>query len=136
MRKFFILLSPLLLSGCLLATIFPNDYYKCASLSGWCKEKPERHNYGWNAGKSFYDPDTGAWIGRHDFLTQREIDMRTCGMDPVVGYSNDIEPGLCLEKKGWYLKGGPFCESRIRWDNPQCIKWRFKYSKPDVKPWG
>lgn len=37
------------------------------------------------------------------YLTVREEDMRSCGMEAVSGYSNDIEPSLCLEKKGWYL---------------------------------
>lgn len=138
MKKFFILLSLLLLSGCLLATIFPNDYYKCASLSGWCKEKPERQNYVWNLRSSENHRLPAATDNNFvsAYLTVREEEMRSCGMDPVSGYSNDIEPSLCLEKKGWYLKGGPVCESRTRWDNPKCVSWRSKYSKPDAKPWG
>lgn len=62
--------------------------------------------------------------------------MRACGMDPVRGESVYLEVNLCLEKKGWYLEQGPVCEERYVWNEPECIKWRAKYSKPDAKPWG
>jgi len=57
-------------------------------------------------------------------------------MDFVVGESVNPEVNLCLEKKGWYLEGGPVCEERLMWDSPICIQWRKKHSKPDAKPWG
>ncbi|WP_373099323.1 MULTISPECIES: hypothetical protein [Pasteurellaceae] len=69
-------------------------------------------------------------------LDRRENDMRACGMDPVRGESVDLKVNLCLEKKGWYLEQGPVCEERDVWNEPECIKWRAKHSKPDAKPWG
>ena len=69
------------------------------------------------------------------YLDRREKDMSDCGMDYVVGESDDPEVNLCLEKKGWYLKGGPVCENTLMWDSPICIQWRKKHSKPDAKPW-
>ncbi|TGZ98904.1 hypothetical protein D3M79_07745 [Rodentibacter pneumotropicus] len=62
--------------------------------------------------------------------------MRDCGMDFVIGESDDPKVNLCLESKGWYLKGGPVCENMLMWNDLPCIKWRAKHSKPDVKPWG
>ena len=56
-------------------------------------------------------------------------------MDFVTGESVNPEENLCLEKKGWYLEGGPVCEERLMWDSPICIQWRKKHSKPDAKPW-
>ena len=54
----------------------------------------------------------------------------------AVGYAGVPEVNLCLEKKGWYLEGGPVCEERLMWDSPICTQWRKKHSKPDAKPWG
>ena len=45
-------------------------------------------------------------------------------MDFVTGESVNPEENLCLEKKGWYLEGGPVCEERLMWDSPICIQWR------------
>ncbi len=71
-----------------------------------------------------------------DFVDAREKDMRACGMDPVRGESVELKVNLCLENKGWYLKQGPVCEEKYVWNDPICIKWRAKHSKPDAKPWG
>ena len=70
------------------------------------------------------------------FLARRKKDMSDCGMDFVTGESDEPEVNLCLEKKGWYLKGGPICEEKTMWNRPACIQWRKKHSKPDAKPWG
>ena len=69
------------------------------------------------------------------YLARRKKDMSDCGMDFVTGESVNPEVNLCLEKKGWYLKGGPVCENTLMWDRPPCIQWRKKHSKPDAKPW-
>ena len=69
------------------------------------------------------------------YLDRREKDMKDCGMDFVTGESDNPEVNLCLEKKGWYLKGGPVCENILMWDSPICTQWRKKHSKPDAKPW-
>ncbi|MFQ9134150.1 MAG: hypothetical protein ACLR5Y_00290 [Haemophilus parainfluenzae] len=69
------------------------------------------------------------------YLARRKKDMKDCGMDFVTGESDDPEVNLCLEKKGWYLKGGPVCENILMWDSPICTQWRKKHSKPDAKPW-
>ena len=69
------------------------------------------------------------------YLARRKKDMSDCGMDFVTGESVNPEENLCLEKKGWYLEGGPVCEERLMWDSPICIQWRKKHSKPDAKPW-
>ncbi|TCK01871.1 hypothetical protein EV694_0505 [Volucribacter psittacicida] len=129
-----ILLAIFILQGCILATIFPNDYYKCPSLSGWCKDKPERKLYTWYFNHDYIKK--GLADKNIDIIDRRRKDMTDCGMDFVSGYSNDIKVNLCLEQKGWYKKGGPYCENELRWDNPLCIEWRAKHSKPDAKPWG
>ena len=72
--------------------------------------------------------------GRINFLDRRKKDMSDCGMDFVIGESDDPEVNLCLEKKGWYLEGGPICEEKTMWNRPACIQWRKKHSKPDAKP--
>ena len=69
------------------------------------------------------------------FLDRRKKDMSDCGMDFVTGESVNPEVNLCLEKKGWYLKGGPVCENTLMRDSPICIQWRKKHSKSDAKPW-
>lgn len=71
----------------------------------------------------------------HEYLTVRENDMRTCGMDPMLGESSYAKVNLCLEQKGWYLAGGPVCENELNWTDKECIEWRKKHSAPDVKPW-
>ena len=73
--------------------------------------------------------------GRIKFLDRRQKDMSDCGMDFVSGESVNPEVNLCLEKKGWYLEGGPVCENILMWDSPICTQWRKKHSKPDAKPW-
>ena len=45
-------------------------------------------------------------------------------MDFVSGESDNPEVNLCLEKKGWYLEGGPVCENTLMWNRPICIQWR------------
>ena len=69
------------------------------------------------------------------YVDRKEKDMKDCGMDYVVGESVNPEVNLCLEKKGWYLEGGPICEEKTMWNRPTCIQWRKKHSKPDAKPW-
>ena len=56
------------------------------------------------------------------YLDRREKDMSDCGMDYVVGESDNPEVNLCLEKKGWYLEGGPICEEKTMWNRPACKK--------------
>lgn len=131
MKKILLFFSPLLLSGCLLATVFPNDYYQCHSLSGWCKDKPERQNYLWLFNYDHAEKNTNI-----SFIDRREKDMRSCGMDPVIGSSDVPKINLCMEQKGWYLKGGPACEERTMWNRPLCIQWRAKHSNPSAIPWG
>ncbi|WP_044470362.1 hypothetical protein [Mannheimia massilioguelmaensis] len=116
-----------------LCMIFSIAFLVSCSFGGF---KPPKLYYIWYTGKSFYDPNTGAWIGKFDFFTQREVDMRACGMDPVLGESVELKVNLCMEKKGWYLEQGPVCEEKYVWNEPECIKWRAKHSKPDAKPWG
>ncbi|OOF43820.1 hypothetical protein BKK51_10915 [Rodentibacter trehalosifermentans] len=70
------------------------------------------------------------------YVDRKEGDMKACGMDFVSGESDNPKVNLCMESKGWYLKGGPVCEEMTMWDRPVCIEWRKKHSKPDVKPWG
>lgn len=77
------------------------------------------------------DPDTEFYKK----IVHRGKEMRACGMDPFVGESNYPEVNLCLERKGWYLKDGPYCENELEWDKPLCVEWRKKHSKPDAKPW-
>ena len=70
------------------------------------------------------------------YLARRKKDMTDCGIiDWAAGESDNPEVNLCLEKKGWYLEGGPVCENTLMWDRPPCIQWRKKHSKPDAKPW-
>ncbi|MDY6215556.1 hypothetical protein [Actinobacillus porcinus] len=95
--------------------------------------KPPKAYYIWYPGKQFYSVTREK---KFNFFEQRESDMRACGMDPVRGESGYLAVNLCLEKKGWYLEQGPVCEERYVWNEPECIKWRAKYSKPDAKPWG
>lgn len=98
--------------------------------------QPPKPYYGWRLHNSInlYPPsEKGSFW---EYLTKRENDMRSCGMDPVIGESDNPKANLCLEQKGWYLEGGPVCENELMWDRPLCIEWRKKHSKPDAKPWG
>ncbi|MCK3654771.1 hypothetical protein A4G19_03020 [Pasteurellaceae bacterium Macca] len=98
--------------------------------------KPPRPYDSWrlhNADKLFPNSDPQVL---NKYLDRREKDMKACGMDFVSGESDDPEVNLCMESKGWYLKGGPVCEEKIMWRRPVCIEWRKKHSAPDVKPWG
>ncbi|ABY69531.1 hypothetical protein AP460_02755 [Actinobacillus pleuropneumoniae] len=115
----------------LLSTILCSIFFlSSCSFGGF---KPPKAYYVWLPGKQFYSP---AWGKKFDLFTQREIDMHACGIDPILGESGSAEANLCLERKGWYLEGGAVCENKLMWNDPECIKWRAKYSKPGVKPWG
>lgn len=119
MKKLFIIMPVLMLLGC--------------PFSGF---KPPKPYYSWRLHNSInlYPPlEKGSF---HQFLNRREKDMSDCGMDFVSGESTKPHVNLCMEKKGWYLEGGPVCENELAWDNPLCIQWRKKHSKPDAKPWG
>ena len=61
--------------------------------------------------------------------------MEDCGMDFVIGESDDLKVNLCFEKKEWCLEGGPVCGNTIMWDKPLCVQWRKKHCKPYAKPW-
>ena len=102
------------------------------SFGGFQPPPPHDHWRLHNADALFPDSDPNVLT---KFLDRRKKDMSDCGMDFVTGESDDPEVNLCLEKKGWYLKGGPICEERIMWNRPICIQWRKKHSKPDAKPW-
>ncbi|XWY19968.1 hypothetical protein ACNGTO_02625 [Bisgaard Taxon 45] len=71
----------------------------------------------------------------YQWVVYQNKEMRACGMDPFVGESGNPKVNLCLERKGWYLKDGPYCENELEWDKPLCVEWRKKHSKPDAKPW-
>ena len=97
--------------------------------------KPAPQYYHWrlrNADALFPESDPNVLT---KYVDRKEKDMKNCGMDYVTGESVNPEVNLCLEKKGWYLEGGPVCEERLMWDSPICIQWRKKHSKPDAKPW-
>lgn len=114
----------------LLVIIFSAVFLLSCSMGGF---KPPKAYYVWYPGKQFYSATREK---KFDFFEQRESDMRACGMDPVRGESGNAKINLCLEQKGWYLDGGPVCENKLMWNEPECIKWRAKHSKPDAKPWG
>ena len=104
-----------------------------ASCSGWFQPLPPYYHWQLHNEKALFpnsDPDVLT-----KYLARRKKDMKDCGMDFVSGESDNPEVNLCLEKKGWYLKGGPVCENTLMWDSPICIQWRKKHSKPDAKPW-
>jgi len=97
--------------------------------------KPAPQYYHWrlrNADALFPESDPNVLT---KYVDRKEKDMKNCGMDFVIGESVNPEVNLCLEKKGWYLEGGPVCEERLMWDSPICTQWRKKHSKPDAKPW-
>lgn len=118
MRFLFILFS-LALFGC--------------SFGGFKPAPPHDHWQLHNENTLFPDSDPKVL---EKYLDRREKDMDDCGMDYVIGESDDPEVNLCLEKKGWYLEGGPICEERTMWNRPVCVQWRKKYSRADAKPWG
>ena len=118
MRFILLLLLPITLFGC--------------SFGGF---QPPPPYYSWrlhNVDALFPESDPNVLT---KYVDRKEKDMKDCGMDFVTGESDDPEVNLCLEKKGWYLKGGPVCENILMWDSPICIQWRKKHSKPDAKPW-
>lgn len=98
---------------------------------------PRGPYYHWrlhNADILFPDSDPNVL---YKYLDRQKKDMKDCGMDFVLGESDDPEVNLCMESKGWYLKDqGPVCEESMSWNEPICIQWRKKHSPPDVKPWG
>ncbi|NBI43782.1 hypothetical protein GVX76_09910 [[Haemophilus] felis] len=95
--------------------------------------KPATPYFSWRypGSAKYFGPDENIM----EFMNKRDKDMRSCGVDPVYQDAYGVEPFLCLEKKGWYLEGGPVCEVELMWDQELCIAWRKKHSKPDVKPW-
>ncbi len=116
----------------LLVIIFSAVFLLSCSMGGF---KPPKVYYLWRFNHAHLaNQNTNMPI--LDILDRRENDMRACGMDPVRGESGSAKINLCLEQKGWYLDGGPVCENKLMWNEPECIKWRAKYSKPDAKPWG
>ena len=103
------------------------------SCSGWFQPLPPYYHWRLhNADALFPESDPNVLT---KYVDRKEKDMKDCGMDFVTGESDDPEVNLCLEKKGWYLKGGPVCENTLMWNRPACIQWRKKHSKPDAKPW-
>ena len=114
-----------------LLILFSLTLFSC-SFGGF---KPAPQHYHWrlhNADALFPESDPNVLT---KYVDRKEKDMKDCGMDFVVGESDDPEVNLCLEKKGWYLEGGPICEEKTMWNRPACIQWRKKHSKPDAKPW-
>lgn len=99
----------------------------CSFQGGGFKAGPQYHVWYYKGPKKFKNI--------HDYVIFENKEMRSCGMDPVLGEGGDGKVNLCLEGKGWYLKGGPVCENKLLWNDPACIKWRSKNSKPDVQPW-
>ncbi|QLB13906.1 hypothetical protein A6A11_04195 [Bisgaardia hudsonensis] len=61
--------------------------------------------------------------------------MKACNLDFMNVDSIYGKNMLCFEKRGWYLEEGPVCENELMWNDPDCIKWRKKHSKPDAVPW-
>lgn len=119
MKVLFSIFLILILSGC--------------SFGGFQPPPPNDHWRLHNADALFPESDPNVLT---KYVSRKEKDMKDCGMDFVTGESDNPEVNLCLEKKGWYLKGGPICEERTMWNRPPCIQWRKKHSRPDAKPWG
>ncbi|ACA31905.1 hypothetical protein [Histophilus somni] len=90
--------------------------------------KPPKLHYKWRFEDKNFETS-------YEYAVFRGKEMRSCGMDPVLGESVKLKVNLCMEKKGWYLEQGPVCEEKYVWNEPECIKWRAKHSKPDAKPW-
>ncbi|WP_439328533.1 hypothetical protein [Lonepinella sp. BR2357] len=65
------------------------------------------------------------------YVERMEKDMRSCGIDPVLGESDRAKDALCMESKGWYLESGPACEDQILKDQPLCVKWRKEHGYKD-----
>ena len=99
MRFTLLLLLSLTLFGCSFGGFQPPPYYS------W-----RLHN----ADALFPESDPNVLT---KYVDRKEKDMKDCGMDFVTGESDDPEVNLCLEKKGWYLKGGPVCENILMWDS-------------------
>ncbi|EXI61816.1 hypothetical protein MHD_11225 [Mannheimia granulomatis] len=117
-----------------LLTIFCSMFFLIScSFGGFQPPKPY---YGWRLKDSYKMYPSTLENSLHKYLTRRHNDMWSCGMDPALGESGKAKVNLCLEKKGWYLEGGPVCENKLMWNDDLCIKWRAKHSKPDAKPWG
>ncbi len=96
---------------------------------GFAGFQPPRQHFVWNLyGEEKYfapsDPN-----GIHEYFEKRDRDMRSCGIDPVIGESASAKANLCLESKGWYLKSGPVCNDPIVYDDPLCVKWRAKHKR-------
>jgi len=111
-----------------------NSILLLTSCSGWFQPLPPHDHWRLHNSKILFPTSDPQRINK--YLDRREKDMSDCGMDYVVGESDNPEVNLCLEKKGWYLEGGPICEEKTMWNRPACIQWRKKHSKPDAKPWG
>ncbi|ERF77888.1 hypothetical protein [Gallibacterium anatis] len=122
MKTLVTILASILLSGTLTA----------CSFGGFQPPKPY-DNWSLHNEIELYPPLEEGSFSR--YLERRKKDMISCGMDFVVGESNNPKANLCLEQKGWYLEGGPVCENELMWDESLCIEWRKKHSKPDAKPW-
>ena len=103
------------------------------SCSGWFQPLPPHDHWRLHNSKILFPTSDPQRINK--YLGRREKDMSDCDMDFVIGESDNPEVNLCLEKKGWYLEGGPICEEKTMWNRPACIQWRKKHSKPDAKPW-
>jgi len=104
------------------------------SCSGWFQPLPPYYHWRLHNADALFpesDPDVLT-----KYVDRRKKDMTDCGIiDWAAGESDNPEVNLCLEKKGWYLEGGPICEEKTMWNRPACIQWRKKHSKPDAKPW-
>ncbi|OOF78826.1 hypothetical protein [Rodentibacter caecimuris] len=98
--------------------------------------KPPKPYYSWSLhNEDILYPDSDPQV-LQKYLARRKKDMLACRMNYYIGESDDPKVNLCMESKGWYLKGGPVCEEKLMWRRPLCIQWREKHSKADVKPWG
>ena len=80
------------------------------SCSGWFQPLPPHDHWRLHNSKILFPTSDPQRINK--YLDRREKDMSDCGMDYVVGESDNPEVNLCLEKKGWYLEGGPICEEK------------------------
>lgn len=105
----------------------------CSFQGGGFKAGPRYYKWRLHNAEELYGARSGKSL--YDYALRTSKDMRSCGMDPILGEGGDGKVNLCLEGKGWYLEGGPVCENKLLWNDPACIKWRSKNSKPDVQPW-
>ncbi|QLB12862.1 hypothetical protein EV697_1192 [Bisgaardia hudsonensis] len=90
--------------------------------------KPARNYYSWRY------PD-GWKLSTHEWVMKRREGIIACNLDFMSVDSSEVKNLLCFEARGWYLEEGPVCEDQLIWDDPECIKWRKKHSKPDAVPW-